>query len=67
MLVEQVGGIACHTGRQHCFFHKLKNGTWEITGSLIVRNYVRTNPKADLRLATLTVKWTGIATEAAGV
>ena len=40
--------------------------TWEITGSLVVRNYVRTNPKADLRMATLTVKWTGIATEAAG-
>jgi hypothetical protein len=41
-------------------------GTWEITGSLIVRNYVRTNPKADLRMATLTVKWSGIAAEAAG-
>ena len=40
--------------------------TWEITGSLIVRNYVRTNPKADLRMATLTVKWTGVATEVAG-
>jgi hypothetical protein len=40
--------------------------TWEVTGSLIVRNYVRTNPKADLRMATLTVKWTGIAAEAAG-
>jgi hypothetical protein len=40
--------------------------TWEITGNLIVRNYIRTNPKADLRLATLTVKWTGEATEAAG-
>jgi hypothetical protein len=41
-------------------------GTWEITGSLIVRNYKRTNPKADLRMATLTVKWSGAATEAAG-
>lgn len=40
--------------------------TWEITGNLIVRNYVRTNPKADLRLATLTVKWSGQATEAEG-
>lgn len=42
------------------------SGTWEITGSLIVRNYVRTNPKADLRMATLTVKWSGIGAEAAG-
>jgi phosphoribosyl-AMP cyclohydrolase len=29
--VEQVGGIACHTGRTHCFFHKLDNGHWVIT------------------------------------
>lgn len=35
-----------------------------ITGNLIVRNYVRTNPKADIRLATLTVKWSGMPTEA---
>ncbi|KAF7599834.1 MAG: phosphoribosyl-AMP cyclohydrolase [Candidatus Dactylopiibacterium carminicum] len=28
--VEQVGGIACHTGRRSCFFHKLLGeGTWE--------------------------------------
>jgi hypothetical protein len=40
--------------------------TWEVSGNLIVRNYVRTNPKADIRMATLTVKWSGIATEAAG-
>jgi len=24
--VEQVGGIACHTGRESCFFRKLENG-----------------------------------------
>lgn len=40
--------------------------TWEVTGQCIVRNYVRTNPKADIRMATLTLKWSGIATEAAG-
>lgn len=28
--VEQVGGIACHTGRAHCFFRKLdENGNWQ--------------------------------------
>ena len=26
--VEQVGGIACHTGRERCFFRKLDNGRW---------------------------------------
>ncbi len=26
--VEQVGGIACHTGRHSCFFHELRNGSW---------------------------------------
>ena len=26
--VEQAGGIACHTGRESCFFRKLENGTW---------------------------------------
>ena len=27
--VEQVGGIACHTGRRHCFFRKPgDNGNW---------------------------------------
>ena len=26
--VEQIGGIACHTGRHNCFFQKLENGEW---------------------------------------
>lgn len=26
--VEQVGGIACHTGHESCFFQKLENGKW---------------------------------------
>ena len=26
--VEQAGGIACHTGRESCFFRKLDNGRW---------------------------------------
>ena len=28
LLVEQMGGIACHTGRHHCFFRRLENGHW---------------------------------------
>lgn len=26
--VEQQGGIACHTGRESCFYRVLKNDTW---------------------------------------
>lgn len=26
--VEQVGGIACHTGRRSCFFQRLEDGEW---------------------------------------
>ncbi len=26
--VEQIGGIACHTGRQHCFFRRLEGNRW---------------------------------------
>ena len=26
--VEQVGGIACHTGRAHCFFRRLEGEAW---------------------------------------
>jgi len=26
--VEQVGGIACHTGRSSCFYRVLENGEW---------------------------------------
>lgn len=27
--VEQTGGIACHTGRQSCFFQRLDNHQWK--------------------------------------
>ena len=26
--VEQIGGIACHTGRRSCFFRVLRDGQW---------------------------------------
>jgi phosphoribosyl-AMP cyclohydrolase len=29
--VHQTGGIACHTGRASCFFHRLEDGRWRIT------------------------------------
>ncbi|MBI3575776.1 MAG: phosphoribosyl-AMP cyclohydrolase [Gammaproteobacteria bacterium] len=28
LLVEQVGGIACHTGRERCFYQKLQGDRW---------------------------------------
>lgn len=27
--VEQIGGIACHTGRHHCFYRRLTGDRWE--------------------------------------
>ena len=33
--VEQVGGIACHSGRNSCFFKKLENGNWVIDQPII--------------------------------
>jgi phosphoribosyl-AMP cyclohydrolase len=33
--VEQVGGIACHTGRESCFFRKLENGRWVTTDPVL--------------------------------
>ncbi len=37
LTVEQVGGIACHTGRHSCFFQKLVNGEW-ITDQPVLKN-----------------------------
>ena len=28
LVVEQAGGIACHTGHERCFFHRLEEGEW---------------------------------------
>jgi phosphoribosyl-AMP cyclohydrolase len=35
LMVEQVGGIACHTGRRNCFYQTLENGNWTETGLVI--------------------------------
>ncbi len=28
LVVEQAGGISCHTGHERCFFQRLENGAW---------------------------------------
>lgn len=33
--VEQVGEIACHTGRESCFFRVLKDGQWHTTDPVL--------------------------------
>lgn len=33
--VEQAGGIACHTGRERCFFRKLEEGKWVTTDPVL--------------------------------
>lgn len=33
--VRQQGGIACHTGRESCFFRTLKDGQWQVTDEVI--------------------------------
>ena len=35
--VEQVGGIACHTGRRRCFFRVLQDGKW-VADEEIIKN-----------------------------
>jgi phosphoribosyl-AMP cyclohydrolase len=29
LIVEQVGGIACHTGRERCFYRRLDGDAWQ--------------------------------------
>ncbi len=31
MVVKQEGGVACHTGRHHCFFMTLSDDEWQTT------------------------------------
>jgi phosphoribosyl-AMP cyclohydrolase len=35
LTVEQVGGIACHTGRHNCFFQKYMDGKWVVADPVI--------------------------------
>lgn len=34
--VEQVGGVACHTGRESCFYRKLDNKEWQVIDEMLI-------------------------------
>ncbi|WP_075187637.1 phosphoribosyl-AMP cyclohydrolase [Teredinibacter haidensis] len=35
LVIEQLGGIACHTGRRSCFYRTLKDGQWQENSAVI--------------------------------
>lgn len=35
LMVEQLGGIACHTGRESCFYRVLEDGTWKTVEAVL--------------------------------
>lgn len=35
LAVEQGGGIACHTGRESCFFRRLDDGEWRTVDPVV--------------------------------
>jgi phosphoribosyl-AMP cyclohydrolase len=35
MKVEQVGNVACHTGRRRCFFNLLDDGRWTLNDDVV--------------------------------
>ena len=35
MLIEQHGGIACHTGRESCFYQVWRDGQWQVVDAIL--------------------------------
>lgn len=35
MQIEQLGGIACHTGRESCFYRVLEDGEWKTVDKVL--------------------------------
>lgn len=35
LTIEQIGGIACHTGRESCFYRVLKDGVWQTVDAVL--------------------------------
>lgn len=38
LTVEQIGGVACHTGRHSCFYQKLEAGEWQTVEPVLKEN-----------------------------
>ena len=34
--VDQHGGVACHTGRPHCFYKRMHDGAWVIDVDVVI-------------------------------
>ncbi len=34
-VVEQIGGMACHTGRESCFYRRLDEGQWVVVDPIL--------------------------------
>jgi phosphoribosyl-AMP cyclohydrolase len=34
--IEQLGDIACHTGRRSCFYRELRQGAWHTVGQVLL-------------------------------
>jgi len=35
MQIRQTGGVACHTGRESCFYRRWDNGTWQVVDAVL--------------------------------
>ncbi|GGY15398.1 phosphoribosyl-AMP cyclohydrolase [Paludibacterium paludis] len=35
MQIAQTGGIACHTGRESCFYRRWENGGWRVVDAVL--------------------------------
>ena len=35
LMIEQVGGMACHTGRESCYYRVYRDGQWQVVDPVI--------------------------------
>lgn len=36
LMVEQLGGMACHTGRESCFYRVFRDGQWQVVDPVLM-------------------------------
>lgn len=46
--VQQAGGIACHTGRQSCFYQVLRDGAWRTVDPILQDSFSRDSLLQDM-------------------